>query len=161
GPGKRLSYASRSPQTDDDFDHTRCGRSRAACRPHCRDARGSHPRTRRAAAALDSRFARLCAGADGDAAAAGRARRCADRGSRMMAASLDPRIADALALLPNYLGQHVILSISAVALGIALGLPLAMVSLSAPRWRFVLLSVVGLVQTIPSLALLALFYPLL
>ena len=78
-----------------------------------------------------------------------------------MAASLDPRIADALALLPNYLGQHVILSISAVALGIALGLPLAMVSLSAPRWRFVLLSVVGLVQTIPSLALLALFYPLL
>ena len=78
-----------------------------------------------------------------------------------MAASLDPRITDALALLPDYLGQHVILSISAVTLGIVLGLPLAMASLSAPRWRFVLLSVVGLVQTIPSLALLALFYPLL
>ena len=43
-----------------------------------------------------------------------------------MAAGLDPRITDALALLPDYLGQHVILSISAVTLGIALGLPLAM-----------------------------------
>src|ERR1700704_2320982 len=74
---------------------------------------------------------------------------------------LDPRIAEALALLPDYLGQHVLLSISAVALGIALGLPLAVASLRSARLRFVLLSTVGLIQTIPSLALLALFYPLL
>jgi len=74
---------------------------------------------------------------------------------------LDPRIAEALALLPDYLGQHVLLSISAVALGIALALPLAVASLRSPRLRFVLLSTVGLIQTIPSLALLALFYPLL
>ena len=76
-------------------------------------------------------------------------------------AQLDPRIAEALALLPDYLGQHVILSISAVALGIALGLPLAVLSLRSARLRFILLATVGLIQTIPSLALLALFYPLL
>jgi len=75
--------------------------------------------------------------------------------------TFDPRIRDALALLPDYLGQHVILSVSAILFGIVLGLPLAVASLRAPRLRFALLTIVGLVQTIPSLALLALFYPLL
>ena len=75
--------------------------------------------------------------------------------------TFDPRIRDALALLPDYLGQHVILSVSAILFGIVLGLPLAVASLRAPRLRFALLTIVGLIQTIPSLALLALFYPLL
>lgn len=74
---------------------------------------------------------------------------------------LDPRLADALSHLPDYLGAHVLLSASALALGFALSLPL---SLAALRWRSfagVILGGAAVIQTIPSLALLALFYPLL
>ncbi len=71
------------------------------------------------------------------------------------------RVAAAWALLPGYLGQHVLLSASALALGVAISLPLAVASSrsAAVRWPALLLA--SLVQTIPSLALLALFYPLL
>jgi osmoprotectant transport system permease protein len=74
---------------------------------------------------------------------------------------LDPRIAEALQRLPDYLGQHVLLSISALALGILISVPLGLAAARAPRLRRVLLGVASVVQTIPSLALLALFYPLL
>lgn len=76
-------------------------------------------------------------------------------------AGLDPRVADALARLPEYLGAHVMLSFSALALGLALSLPLALLSIEAPRLRWALLTVASIIQTIPSLALLALFYPVL
>lgn len=67
----------------------------------------------------------------------------------------------AFALLPDYLGQHVLLSISALVLGVAISLPLAIL---AARSRYVSAPVLGfasVVQTIPGLALLALFYPFL
>lgn len=73
----------------------------------------------------------------------------------------DPRIAEALARLPEYLGNHVLLSISALALGIAISLPLGIVAARNATLRWPLLAVTSLVQTIPGLALLALFYPLL
>jgi osmoprotectant transport system permease protein len=73
----------------------------------------------------------------------------------------DPRIADALARLPDYLGQHVIVSVTALALGLAIGLPLAIAATRRPRFRWPLLAFASLIQTIPGLALLALFYPLL
>lgn len=73
----------------------------------------------------------------------------------------DPRIAEALARLPEYLGNHVLLSISALALGIAISLPLGILAARNARLRWPLLAVTSLVQTIPGLALLALFYPLL
>ena len=76
-------------------------------------------------------------------------------------ASLDPRVADAVAHLPEYLGAHVALSFSALALGLALSLPLALISMNAPRLRWTMLTAASIIQTIPSLALLALFYPLL
>src|SRR5262245_31188556 len=78
-----------------------------------------------------------------------------------MSGLLDPNVADALARLPDYLGQHVILSVSAILLGLLLGLPLAILGVRSPRFRIVVLAVIGLAQTIPGLALLALFYPLL
>jgi osmoprotectant transport system permease protein len=68
---------------------------------------------------------------------------------------------EALALLPDYLGQHVWLSLSALALGIVISLPLGIVAARRPRLAAPLLAVAGIVQTIPGLALLALFYPLL
>jgi osmoprotectant transport system permease protein len=74
---------------------------------------------------------------------------------------MDDRIAAALALLPERLGQHVLLSAAALALGLAVSLPLAVVAARRPRLRWAALTVAGLIQTIPGLALLALFYPLL
>ncbi len=71
------------------------------------------------------------------------------------------RFADALALLPDYLGGHVLVSITALALGLAVSLPLAFLSVHRPVLRATLLAAAGVVQTIPGLALLALFYPLL
>jgi osmoprotectant transport system permease protein len=73
----------------------------------------------------------------------------------------DSRLNAAWEVLPNYLGQHVLLSASALLLGLAISLPLAVAASrsAAVRWPSLLLA--SLVQTIPSLALLALFYPLL
>ena len=73
----------------------------------------------------------------------------------------DPRWSEALSHLPDYLGSHVRVSLTALALGLAVSLPLAIVSRNRPALRGTLLGFAGIVQTIPGLALLALFYPLL
>ena len=75
--------------------------------------------------------------------------------------SIDPRFTDAWARLPDYLGSHVLVSVTALALGLAISLPLAVLSAHRPLLRGALLAVASVVQTIPGLALLALFYPLL
>ena len=74
---------------------------------------------------------------------------------------MDPRIADAWARLPDYFGNHVLVSITALALGLGISLPLAVAALGRPRLRTLLLAATSIVQTIPGLALLALFYPVL
>jgi osmoprotectant transport system permease protein len=74
---------------------------------------------------------------------------------------VSPRLSAALALLPEYLAWHVALSAAALALGVAISLPLAVAASRSARLRWPLLASAGLIQTIPSLALLALFYPLL
>ena len=68
---------------------------------------------------------------------------------------------EALALLPDYLGQHVWLSLAALLLGVGISLPLGVAAARSPRLAAPLLGLAGVVQTIPGLALLALFYPLL
>ena len=68
---------------------------------------------------------------------------------------------EALARLPDYLGQHVILSVSALILGAAISLPLGVAASRNARFGAPVLAVVSVIQTIPGLALLALFYPLL
>ncbi len=73
----------------------------------------------------------------------------------------DPRWGDALAHLPDYLGQHVRVSLAALALGLAVSLPLAVWARHHPRLRAALIGFAAIVQTVPGLALLALFYPLL
>jgi osmoprotectant transport system permease protein len=75
--------------------------------------------------------------------------------------NFDARLTDALARLPDYLGSHVLVSITALALGLSISLPLAIASVRRPVLRGVLLAVASVIQTIPGLALLALFYPLL
>jgi osmoprotectant transport system permease protein len=73
----------------------------------------------------------------------------------------DPRWGEALAHLPDYLGNHVRVSVTALALGLAISLPLAILSRNRPILRGALLGLASIVQTVPGLALLALFYPLL
>lgn len=68
---------------------------------------------------------------------------------------------DALAALPELVRAHVLLSGSAIAIAVLIGLPLALWAAGHRRARIPLLAFVGLVQTVPALALLALFYPLL
>ena len=69
--------------------------------------------------------------------------------------------AAAWANLPEYLGWHVLLSLSAVLIGVCLSLPLAIVSSRSALLRGPTLAFASIVQTIPGLALLALFYPIL
>jgi osmoprotectant transport system permease protein len=64
-------------------------------------------------------------------------------------------------LLPDYLAQHVVLCAAALAIGLLIALPLTVLAARRPKVRFWLLAVASLIQTIPGLALLALFYPLL
>src|SRR4029079_12660832 len=73
----------------------------------------------------------------------------------------DERIAEALARLPDYFGNHVLVSVAALVLGLAVSFPLALLSLRRSAMRATLLTATSIVQTIPGLALLALFYPLL
>ncbi len=73
----------------------------------------------------------------------------------------DPRWHEALTHLPDYLGNHVRVSVSALALGLLVSLPLAIAARNRPVMRGALLGLASIVQTVPGLALLALFYPLL
>jgi osmoprotectant transport system permease protein len=70
-------------------------------------------------------------------------------------------LAAQLALLPEYLGRHLLLSVTALACGIALSLPLAFALARADAPRAPVLAVASAIQTIPGLALLALMVPLL
>lgn len=63
--------------------------------------------------------------------------------------------------LPDYLGQHVLLSVSAMALGLAISLPLGIAASRLAWLRGPALGLASIVQTVPGLALLALFYPVL
>ncbi|MBI1330358.1 MAG: ABC transporter permease subunit [Alphaproteobacteria bacterium] len=74
---------------------------------------------------------------------------------------MSPAIAGALARLPEYLSQHVLLSVSAIVLGCLISLPLAVVAARSAMLRGPALGIASVIQTIPGLALLALFYPLL
>jgi osmoprotectant transport system permease protein len=73
----------------------------------------------------------------------------------------DPRWHEALTHLPDYLGNHVRVSVTALALGLLVSLPLAVAARNRPVMRSTLLGFASIVQTVPGLALLALFYPLL
>ena len=45
----------------------------------------------------------------------------------------DARLADAWARLPDYLGAHVLVSLTALAIGLAISLPLALFAIRRPR----------------------------
>ena len=68
---------------------------------------------------------------------------------------------EAMQRVPDLLAAHLLLAASALVLGLVISLPLAIWSARRPLVARAALGFASLVQTIPSLALLALFYPLL
>jgi osmoprotectant transport system permease protein len=70
-------------------------------------------------------------------------------------------LVEALLGLGPQMAEHVLLCAAAVALGIAVALPLAVWASRSPPVARVTLGFASLVQTIPALALLALFFPIL
>lgn len=64
-------------------------------------------------------------------------------------------------VLPANLANHLMISVIALVVGVAISLPLALLVVRRPRLRYPALTVVSIIQTIPSLALLALMVPLL
>jgi osmoprotectant transport system permease protein len=63
--------------------------------------------------------------------------------------------------LPDYLGWHMLLSVSALAVGLAFSVPLGIAVSRSPRVAELTQGVAGVIQTVPSLALLVLMVPLL
>ncbi len=70
-------------------------------------------------------------------------------------------MSDVVRQLPPLIASHVLLAAVAMLLACLIGVPLGFASARRPRLAAVALGFAGLVQTIPGLALLALFYPLL
>lgn len=69
--------------------------------------------------------------------------------------------ADAFARVPSLLAAHVELCLAALVLAMLISLPLSIAAARSERVAGVVLTAASIIQTIPALALLALFYPLL
>jgi osmoprotectant transport system permease protein len=61
-----------------------------------------------------------------------------------------------LARLPDLLGAHIVLTVTALAAGLVVAMPAAFLALRHRRLQAPLLGLAGVIQTVPSLALLAL-----
>ncbi len=70
-------------------------------------------------------------------------------------------LAQQLARLPELFAAHVLLTLIALTVGVAISLPLGVVVARCSAARWPVLTGVGVIQTIPSIALLALMVPLL
>ena len=68
---------------------------------------------------------------------------------------------EVLAPLPGLAAHHLLLSAASLALAMVVALPLGLAAARRPRLASASVAVAGVIQTIPGLALLALFYPLL
>ena len=68
---------------------------------------------------------------------------------------------DALTRLPPLLAQHILLSAAALALALIVALPAGILAARRPAFGRFILGFASFVQTIPGLALLALFFPIL
>ena len=63
--------------------------------------------------------------------------------------------------LPGYLAPHMLLTLVALGVGVAVSVPLGVLLTRQKRLQLPVLSAAGIVQTVPSLAMLALMVPLL
>ena len=70
-------------------------------------------------------------------------------------------MSDQLALLPAYLTGHLQLTLAALLIGIAISVPLGILAVRVKRLEQPVLAIAAVIQTIPSLALLAVTVPVL
>lgn len=70
-------------------------------------------------------------------------------------------MSELLAGLPDLAASHLGITLVALSAGIAVSIPLALLARRLPRLRTPIITLAGLIQTIPGLALLALMVPLL
>src|SRR5262245_13640559 len=70
-----------------------------------------------------------------------------------------PAVKEQLALLPGYLAAHLGLTLVALALGVAVSVPLGVLVTRFRRFEAPVLGTASVIQTIPSLALLAFMVP--
>ncbi len=63
--------------------------------------------------------------------------------------------------LPDYLGGHMLLSVAALGIGLLISVPLGVAASRRPVFAEYLLGAAGILQTVPTLALLALMVPIL
>jgi len=61
--------------------------------------------------------------------------------------------------LPDYLGGHMLISITALVVGLALSVPLGIAASRRPKLAEWLLGIAGILQTVPTVALLAIMVP--
>jgi osmoprotectant transport system permease protein len=71
------------------------------------------------------------------------------------------QLAECFRDLPDYLGWHVLLSVSALAVGLVFSVPLGITVSRRPKLAELAQGAAGIIQTVPSLALLVLMVPLL
>ncbi len=74
---------------------------------------------------------------------------------------MSERLAEQLALLPNYLSHHIALTLTALAIGIIICLPLAALVTRVKALQWPVMTIASILQTIPGIAMLALMVPLL
>ncbi len=74
---------------------------------------------------------------------------------------MNSNLAERWAELPDYLSGHLLLSLAALGVGLAISLPLGVFSAPRPRLSAFVLNIASIIQTIPGVALLALMVPLL
>jgi len=74
---------------------------------------------------------------------------------------MSENFAERWAELPHLLSGHVLLSLAAICVGMAISVPLGIYAAPRPRLAGSVLNIAGVIQTIPGLALLALMVPLL
>src|SRR5205823_6161209 len=69
---------------------------------------------------------------------------------------MSEQFAELLQQLPGYLGAHLVLSVAALVVGLAISLPTGIAVSRRPKLAELTLGVAGVVQMVPSLTLLAL-----
>lgn len=74
---------------------------------------------------------------------------------------MNDNLREQLILLPDYFRGHLVLTVTAMAVGIAVSIPLGIVAAEFARVKRPVLTIVSIIQTFPSLAILALVVALL
>jgi len=74
---------------------------------------------------------------------------------------MDTNLQEQLLLLPTYFQGHLVLTLAALGLGIAISIPIGIWAAQSSYAKQPLLTIVGIIQTIPSIAILALVVALL